>query len=308
MVFLGTPDFAVPSLRRLVEAGAPVKLVVTQPDRPSGRGRKIVASPVKILANGLGIPVYQPERVRDPGVIEKIRSYGFACAAVVAYGQIFPRAFLDLFPLGALNVHASLLPRHRGAAPINRAILSGDEVTGVSIMLLDAGMDTGPVLSRQETRIEAEDSFGSVHDRLSQMGAELLLETLHDWVAGRIVPQPQDVALATDAPPLRKEEFRIDWNLPVKDIINRIRAFDPWPGAYFFLDSKRVKCYRARPSPVEFTGTPGEVTGISENGIIVSGGDRRTLLIGELQMEGQRRMGAGEFVRGRPIPAGSFLE
>ncbi|MEN6437827.1 MAG: methionyl-tRNA formyltransferase [Syntrophobacter sp.] len=308
IVFLGTPDFAVPSLRALVEAGAPVRLVVTQPDRPSGRGRKIISSPVKNLANELGITVYQPEKIRDPGVIEKIGSHGLGCAAVVAYGQIFPRIFLDLFPFGALNVHASLLPRHRGAAPINRAILSGDEVTGVSIMLLDAGMDTGPVLSRRETRIEEEDSFGSVHDRLSRMGAELLVETLHAWVAGRIEPRAQDDSLATDAPPLRKEEFRIDWNLPAKDIINRIRAFDPMPGAYFSFESKRVKCFRARLFPVSVTGAPGEVAGISESGIIVTGGDRRALSIGELQMEGQRRMSAGEFVRGRTVPTGSFLE
>lgn len=308
MIFLGTPDFAVPSLRMLVEAGAPVRLVVTQPDRPSGRGRKIVSSPVKNLANELGIEVYQPERIRDPRVIEEIRSHGLQCAAVVAYGQIFPRAFLDLFPFGALNVHASLLPRHRGAAPINRAILSGDEVTGTSIMLLDAGMDTGPVLSRMETRIEEDDTFGSLHDRLAGMGAELLLETLRSWVAGRIEPRPQDDSLATDAPPLRKEEFRIDWNLPAKDIINRIRAFDPWPGAYFSFESKRVKCFGARPFPVSVPGAPGEVTGISENGIVVTGGDRRALSIGELQMEGQRRMSAGEFARGRAIPAGSLLE
>ena len=309
LVFLGTPDFAVLSLKRLVEAdGAAVRLVVTQPDRPSGRGRRIAQSPVKILATELGIPVYQPERIRGAEVIEKIKSYGVDCAVVVAFGQILPRDFLDAFALGTLNVHASLLPKYRGAAPIHRAILAGDDVTGISIMLLDEGMDTGPVLSQLEVPIGIEDTFAAVHDRLARTGSELLFETLGAWAAGRIGPRAQDETRATYAPPLKKEDFRISWNLPAKDIINRVRAFDPWPGAYFFHQEKRVKGFRARPFAWTGTGGPGEIVGMSESGIIVTGGDRRALSIGELQMEGQRRMGAGEFVRGRPMPAGSFLE
>lgn len=308
IVFLGTPDFAVQSLRALTQAGVPVALVITQPDRPSGRGRKLVHSPVKILATELGIPVYQPERIRGAEVMRTIKSYDVQCAAVVAFGQILPQSFLDALPFGSLNVHASLLPKYRGAAPINRAILAGDDKTGVSIMLLDAGMDTGPVLTQRETAISMEDNFGAVHDRLSQIGAELLLETLYGWIAGRIEPHPQDGSLATNAPPLTKEEFRIDWNLPAKEIINRVRAFDPWPGAYFYLGGKRVKCFLARHFPWIGIGRPGEVAGISEQGIIVAGGDRQAIVIGELQIEGQKRMSAQDFVRGRAVPAGSFLE
>ncbi|MFZ2445418.1 MAG: methionyl-tRNA formyltransferase [Syntrophobacteraceae bacterium] len=308
LVFLGTPEFAVPSLRGLVDAGAPVRLVVTQPDRPSGRGRKLSQPPVKILANELGIPVYQPERIRGAEIIEKIKSFGVDCAVVVAFGQILPQAFLDVFALGALNVHASLLPRHRGAAPIHRAILAGDAFTGISIMLLDAGMDTGPVLSQREISIGGEDIFETVHDRLSRVGAQLLVETLTAWAAGTIEPRVQDDSLATYAPPVKKEELRIDWNLPAKDIINRIRAFDPGPGAYFMFEGKRIKCFRARSFPWTGVGGPGEVGGISESGIIVTGGDRRALSICELQMEGRPRMETSQFVRGRPMPAGSFLE
>lgn len=308
LVFLGTPDFAVPTLRKLIEAGATVRLVITQPDRPRGRGRKVAKSPVKMLAEEMGIPVYQPERIRGEEVMGRIRSFGGKCAVVVAFGQLVPQDFLDSFPLGTLNVHASLLPRLRGAAPIQRAILSGESETGISIMLLDAGMDTGPVLSQWAVPIEPEDNLGTLHDRLAETGAVLLLETLRDWTAGRVNPNAQDERLVTYAPPLQKNELQIHWNLPAKDIINTIRAFDPWPGAYFHYQGKRIKCFEAHSFPWSGEGGPGEVVGMSEAGIIVTGGDRKALSIGELQMEGQRRIGAGEFLRGRPIPAGSFLE
>jgi len=308
IVFLGTPEFAVPSLRKLIEAGVPVRLVVTQPDRPSGRGRKVSPPPVKILAEEAGLPVYQPERVRGDEVMEKIRAWEAECAVVAAFGQILPQRFLDLFALGALNVHASLLPEYRGAAPIQRAILDGRDLTGISIMLLDAGMDTGPVLSREQVPISPGDNFRVVHDRLAEAGAELLLRTLRDWAAQRISPRPQDGSLATYAPPLKKEEMRIDWHLPAKNIINKIRAFDPVPGAYFYLDGKRIKCFRASPFPWSGTGEPGQVAGISESGLIVTCGDRQAVCIGEVHMEGQRRMCAGDFACGRSIPAGTFLE
>ena len=305
---MGTPDFAVPSLRALIEIGAPIRLVITQPDRPSGRGRKISRSPVKILAEDLEIPLYQPQRVRGDEVIDKIRSYQVECAIVVAFGQIVPQQFLDLFPKGTLNVHASLLPKYRGAAPIQRSILMGETLTGISIMQLDAGMDTGPVLSQREVPIYPEDSFGALHDRMAREGASLLLETLSDWTAGRIAPRSQDGTRATYAPPVKKEELRIHWNLPAKDIINRIRAFDPAPGAYFVHGGKRVKCFRAVHFPWTGSGGPGEVAGTSDSGIIVTGGDGQALAVGELQMEGQRRIRANEFICGRSVPAGCFLE
>ena len=298
----------MPSLRRLLESGAEVRLVITQPDRPSGRGRKICDSPVKTLALKAGIPVYQPERIRGGEVIEKIRSYGAQCAVVVAFGQILPQSFLDIFTLGTLNVHGSLLPKYRGAAPIQRAILAGESETGLSIMLLDAGMDTGPVLSQKKVAVGPEDTFGHLFESLADVGAELLLDTLAGWAAGRLKAEIQEEGLVTYAPPIKKEELRIDWNSPAKDIINKVRAFDPAPGAWFLLGGKRVKCFRAVSFPWAVTGTPGEVIGMAESGLIVSGGCGQSFSIGELQAEGQRRIRACEFTRGRPIPVGSFLE
>lgn len=308
LVFMGTPEFAVPSLRRLAEAGAPVRLVVTQPDRPSGRGKKITLSPIKHLAQELGIPVYQPERVRKPEVIDRIRTAGAECAVVVAFGQILPQNLLDVFPLGTLNIHASLLPKYRGAAPIHRAILEGDSQTGISIMLLDAGMDTGPVLSRQAVEVGADETFGELHDRLSAAGADLVVDTLMRWKAGVIAAGRQNDGDATYAPPLRKEEFRLDWAQPARRTVNRIRAFDPQPGAFFTYGGKRVKCFRASLLSMRAAGHGGEVLGLRADGLVVLGGDGQSLVIGELQMEGQRRVAAPEFTRGRPLPPGTRLE
>jgi methionyl-tRNA formyltransferase len=308
IVFLGTPDFAVPSLRKLLESEFEVRLAITQPDRPSGRGRKICESPVKTLAKQAGIPIYQPARVRGAEVIDKIRSYGAQCAVVVAFGQILPQSFLDIFALGTLNVHGSLLPKYRGAAPIQRAILAGESETGVSIMLLDAGMDTGPVLSQRAVAVGAADTFGDVRQNLAREGAALLVDTLADWMAGRLTARAQQESQATYAPPIKKEELRIGWNSPAKDIINKVRAFDPAPGAWFMLGGKRVKCFKAARFPWTTAGTPGEVIGVAETGLVVSGGCGHPLSVAELQMEGQRRMRACEFVCGRSIPVGSFLE
>ncbi|MDR3556040.1 MAG: methionyl-tRNA formyltransferase [Syntrophobacteraceae bacterium] len=309
LVFLGTPDFAVPCLRQLLECKADVRLVITQPDRASGRGRKIHQSAVKKLAIEGGLPVYQPERVRGEEVIETIRSYGAEIAVVAAFGQLLPQSLLDIFPLGSLNIHGSLLPRLRGAAPIQRSILAGEELTGISIMLLDAGLDTGPVLLQKEVSISPEDSFGKVYGELAEKGAELLLEALRDWPAGRLSPLAQDGSLATYAPPISKEELRINWNSAAKDIINQVRAFDPAPGAWFSLGGKRVKCFHAASVSWAAAGGPGEVIGMAEGGgLIVAAGGGGWLCLGELQMEGMRRMSAGQFARGRSIPQGSFLE
>jgi methionyl-tRNA formyltransferase len=308
IVFMGTPDFALPSLKRLAAAGTPIHMVVTQPDRPKGRGKKLSRPPVKVLAEELNIPVYQPESVRAKEAIEHIRSADVECAVVVAYGQILPKVFLDSLDLGALNVHASLLPKHRGAAPIHRSILDGDRATGISIMLLDQGMDTGPVLSRRELPIGEEDTFGTIHDKLAGLGADLLFETLMEWTARRIRPCPQEEALATYAPPIAREELRLDWSQSAQRIVNKVRAFDPWPGAYASCDGRRLKMYKASLLPLRSEGKPGEVLGHSEKGLVVLAGDGQAVCVGELQMEGQRRLLAEVFLRGRPIAAGSLME
>ena len=268
---------------------------------------KVTRSPVKILASELGLPVYQPERVRSAEVIEKIAEAGAECAAVVAFGQILPQRLLDRFPLGTLNVHGSLLPKYRGAAPIQRAILAGETETGISIMLLDAGMDTGPVLAKRAVPIEERDTFGTVHDKLAGLGADLLVEALADWKSGRIAPVAQS-GEATYAPPIKKEEHRISWQSGAACIVNSIRAFDPLPGAYFIHGGKRVKCFDALLFPFSGAGAPGEVIGASRDGLVVLAGDGKAVAIGWMQLEGQRKLGASEFLRGRAIPSGAVLE
>lgn len=308
IIFLGTPEFAVPSLRKLEEAHVPVIAVVTQPDRPSGRGKKLTAPPVKVVAEGLGIPVLQPHRIRASEVIDRLRLYRAECAVVVAYGQLLSQSLLDAFPLGTLNVHASLLPAYRGAAPLQRCLLAGESRTGVTIMLLDAGMDTGPVLSQREVLIGPETTFGALHDEMAQAGAELLVETLGAWRAGRIVPTPQDDARATYAPPLLKSEGRLVWEAPAAQIVNTIRALDPAPGAFGFFREQRLKFFQASLLPWSGAGRAGEIVGCGQKGLVVLGGNGQALTVGALQLEGQRRLPAGEFLRGRLLPVGSLLE
>jgi len=308
LIFLGTPDFALPSLAALARAGAPVRLVVTQPDRPKGRGRKSSPPPVKVLAEELGLPVYQPPRLRDPGALERILSFQGECLAVVAYGQWLPSELLAAHPLGALNVHPSLLPKYRGPAPIQRALLSGDRETGVSIMLLDEGMDTGPVLRQVSVPVEEGDTFGSLHDKLAETGGSLLRETLRDWRAGRVEPAAQEDALAVYAPPVSKEELRLLWSHPARRIVDTVRAFDPWPGAYAVFQGKRIKCFQASLLSWKSEGRPGEVVGLMEEGLVVLGGDGRALAIGRLQKEGHRPLQAEAFWRGSSMSSGVWLE
>lgn len=308
VVFFGTPEFAVPSLTALLNGGAPIRLVVTQPDRPSGRGKKLTSPPVKELAMQHGLSVYQPVRVREASAIETITSVNAECAVVVAYGQLLPAALLDRFPLGAVNVHASLLPLYRGAAPIQRSLLAGERETGVSLMLLDEGMDTGAVLSIRRTLVEEDLSFGALHHRLASLGAELLCDILAAWKAGGIRPEPQDSSQATYAPPIRKDELRLRWDLPARVVANRIRAFDPVPGAYFILGGRRVKCFDATVLPLGGKGRAGEVLGAGEKGLVVQTSDGICLALGSLQLEGQRRLNALDFLRGHPVDSGTILE
>jgi methionyl-tRNA formyltransferase len=308
MVFLGTPDFAVPSLQKLADAGGELRLVVTQPNRAQGRGRKLASPPIKSLAQKLGIPVFQPERLRAADAVERVASVGAECLVVVAYGQLLPQELLDRPPLGAVNVHASMLPYYRGAAPIQRALLAGERSTGISIMLLDAGMDTGPVLQQGALPIDDRDTGGSLHDKLAVLGAELLVSTLELWKAGRTTPVPQNGSLASFAPPLRKEEARMSWSREARHIVNHIRALDPSPGAHCQYQGRRLKCFGASLLPWKGQGRAGEIMGVGDTGLVVLGSDQQALSIASLQLEGHRRLAAGEFLRGHEMPQGTFLE
>ncbi len=229
IVFMGSPEFAVPSLRALRAAGHPIVAAYTQPDRPAGRGRRLLPSPIKIAAEELGIPVFQPASLRRAAAIEELRSLGPELVVVAAYGQILRPAVIEIPRHGVLNVHASLQPRHRGAAPIPAAVLAGDAETGVSIMLIDPGLDTGPVLSRRATAIEDVDTTATLTVRLAQLGAELLIESLPGWLGGSLLAEPQDERLATYSPPLLKEAGAIDWSKPAEKLWREVRAYNPWP-------------------------------------------------------------------------------
>lgn len=244
IVFMGSPDFALPSLRALANAYDVVG-AVTQPDRVSGRGREIKMPPVKTLALELGIPIMQPEKLRAPEAMEQLREWAPDLIVVAAYGQILKTDVLDLPPYGCLNVHASLLPRWRGAAPIHAAILHGDEETGVTIMKMDVGLDTGTMLAKKSIRLTRDDTAGSVTDALSHLGADLLIKILPRWTAGEIQPQAQKDSLATYAPMMKKEEGRLDFTRDVNELERRVRAFNPWPGAFMDFDGAILKVHRA---------------------------------------------------------------
>ncbi len=303
IVFFGTPSFALPTLRGLFEGPDEVVGVVTQPDRQKGRGRKVVLSPVKELALQHGITVLQPERVKEEafrGVVSGLQPDVFV---VVAYGQILPGSLLNIPRYGAVNVHASLLPRYRGAAPIARAILEGEKVTGVTTMALDEGMDTGDILLQAEIRVGDEETCETLHDRLAPLGAQLLLETLEKIKEGNIRPVPQDQSKATDAPPLRKEDGRIDWKKGAAEIDRQVRAFNPWPGAFTKWDDRLLKVLKGKMRERVPSGKPGEVVWVGSDFIEVETG-KDSYLIEEIQMEGKRKMTMREFLSGHSISAG----
>jgi methionyl-tRNA formyltransferase len=245
LVFMGSPDFALPVLRVLAQS-YDVAGVVTQPDRPSGRGRAFKAPAVKSFALELGLPVIQPEKLSESFVLKQLREWNPEIIVVAAFGQILRRDILDLPAYGCINVHASLLPRWRGAAPINAAILAGDEETGVTIMKMDAGLDTGPILARKSIRLARDDTAGSAAEALSRLGAELLIETLPDYISGRLIPRPQPNGGVTLAPMLKKADGRLDFSRPAVELERRVRAMHPWPGAFLDLDGGILKVHRAR--------------------------------------------------------------
>lgn len=300
IVFMGTPEFAVPALRALVDAGHEVSLVVTQPDRVKGRGKRPSPPPVKIAAQELGLAVIQPENMDEPGLIEAIKKAGPDVMAVIAFGFILKREVLSLPRLGCVNAHASLLPRFRGAAPVQWAIAEGEDRTGVTTMLMDEGMDTGDMLMKREVAIDPEETCGSLHDRLAPVAAELMVETLEGLRAGNLAPVPQDNSLATCAPMLKKRDGRIDWSMPARKIALRVRAFDPWPGTFAMLEDKPIKITRAEAEASRSAKAPGVVLVCDKNGILVSCGEG-ALRVLEIQPPGKRRMSACEYLAGHCI-------
>jgi len=306
VLFLGTSAFSCPSLEALLESAHEVIAVVTQPDRPKGRGQKSSPSPVKSLAVAKNLPVLQPERVRDHSSLEVLKSLHPDLMAVVAYGQILSPAVLAIPLRGCMNVHASLLPKFRGAAPIARAIQEGETKTGVTTMLMDAGMDTGPILLTAETDVEESDTLGTLHDRLARMGAHLLLQTLEELEKGTLTPLPQDPSLATYAPKIQKEEGRINWARPARQLFNLVRAFDPWPGAFTVWAGRNLKLFQPRPVEEEAKEAPGTVVQASAAGLRIAT-SHGYLLIRELQLENRPRMAVSEFLRGYPLKPGVQL-
>ena len=297
VVFMGTPVFAVPVLEGLVTQGYNVVGVVTQPDKPAGRGQQVAISPVKSVALARGLPVWQPKGFCRPEAAERLQALQPEVIVVAAYGHLLPPAVLAIPPLGCLNVHASLLPRYRGAAPISAAILAGDAVTGVTIMRLDAGMDTGDVLAQAQLAILPDDTTASLSERLARLGTTLLLATLPRWAAGEIVPQPQAHTQATYTHPVRKEDGQINWHRPAVEIARQVRAYFPWPSAHTTWQGRLLKIWRATARFEGLPGEPGDVVRCNDDLAVVTG--EGILILHELQMEGRRPLPAADFARGQ---------
>lgn len=318
IVFMGTPDFAVPSLRALVEHSYSVIAVVTQPDRPKGRKRTLTPPPVKVEAERLGIPVLQPEKLRHPESLERLLALSPDLIITAAYGQILPKVLLEAPPLRCINVHASLLPRYRGGAPIHRAIMDGEPVTGVTIMYMAEGLDTGDMISSVEVPIEHDDNTGTMHDKLSTAGASLLLKTLPELINGTVQAIPQNDAESTYAPNIAREDEMIDWSRSALNIYNQVRGLNPWPVAFTLWNNSNLKIWKAQLEPPAGATdesskqgapsgiVPGTVLQMTNVGIEVQTGDG-TIWLTEIQPAGKRAMPVSEFSKGSAIPEGAVL-
>ncbi len=309
IVFMGTPEFAVPSLKKLLSSPDRVVAVVTQPDRPRGRGRRLRPSPVKKVAEQAGIEVLQPERASSPEFIEKIRAYAPDLLVVAAYGQILKQELLDVPKIMPINVHGSLLPKYRGAAPIQWAILNGEKETGITIMKMDAGMDTGPILLQKAIPIGDEETFGELYERMAHLGAELLLKAITGLKNGEISPVPQPEEGVSYAPFITKEMCLIDWSKSARELNCLVRALDPAPGAYTFLHGKRLRLYRPfllSGGSSNGTEKPGTVVSAAPNGLVVATG-HGLLGFREVQLAGKKRMDISSFIQGKKIEPGTIL-
>jgi methionyl-tRNA formyltransferase len=311
IIFLGTPEFAVPTLDRIVAAGHTVCLVVTQPDRPKGRKQELIPSPVKAAARRHSIEVYQPERIRNPEAMAHLKKLAPEAMVVVGYGQIIPQSIIDLAPLGIVNVHASLLPELRGAAPIQWSIARGYKRTGVTTMRIDAGLDTGEILLQWETPIGPDETAPELSARLAEAGADLLVRTLADLCAGAIQPRPQDDSQATWAPILKKEDGRIDWSHPAQQIHDLIRGFQPWPGAHTSFRGQSLHLWRSQLVPEERSSDSGGLPPgalLQTHGVYVVAGDGAVLELMEVQLEGRKKMPAEVFANGQRIGSKSLTQ
>ncbi len=309
VVFMGTPEFAVPSLEHLIHNQYQVVAVYTQPDRAAGRGRSLFSSPVKRVAVDCGLPVVQPAHFREAAAVTQLANFHSEAIVVAAYGQILPQEVLDIPAYGCINIHPSLLPEFRGASPIASAILAGKEFTGVSIMLMGSGVDTGPVLARAQVRISTRETTGSLTGKLSLVAAHLLMEVLAGWFRGELVPQPQDEARATYCGVITKEQGEIEWQLPAVEIWRRVRAFSPWPGCYTRWEGRQLKLIEAELLPGEKTLAPGQVVALNNKREMAFGVGTGAGVLGvlRLQLEGKRETLSADFLRGQRQFIGATL-
>ena len=312
VIFMGTPDFSVGTLEAIIEAGHEVVLVVTQPDKPKGRGNEIACSPVKECALAHGIEVFQPVRIKEADNVEYLRKYNPDIIIVVAFGQILPQSILDMAKYGCINVHASLLPKYRGAAPIQWAVINGEEITGVTTMRMDIGVDTGDMIAKREVRLAEDETGGSLFDKLAKVGAQLLVETMEMITDGTAQYIPQDHSVATHTSMITKEFGEIDWSKSAKAIECLIRGLNPWPSAYAFLDTKMLKIWKAAvvkdediPANAE-EKEPGTVVAVTKESIYVKTGDGVLALL-EVQLQGKKRMACDAFLRGYHVEEGVRL-
>ena len=307
IVYMGTPDFAVNPLHALAEAGYEVTGVVTQPDKPKGRGKSMLPTPVKEEALKHGFPVYQPVKVRDPEFLQVLEKLDPDIIVVAAFGQIIPKSILELPKYGCINIHASLLPKYRGAAPIQWAVINGDEITGVTTMRMDVGLDTGDIIAKKQVRIAEDETGGSLFDKLAAVGAELCVETMQMLENKTATFTPQDNEASTHTKMISKELGDIDWKKPAVEIERLIRGLNPWPSAYTHLDNKAFKIWKARVVETDGAYAPGCICKVGKNMMVVQTGEGGLELL-EVQLAGKKRMDAGSFLRGYPVAEGSFLQ
>ena len=306
VIFMGTPDFAVETLEAVIKAGHEVALVVTQPDKPKGRGNAMQASPVKECALAHGIEVYQPKKIREQECVDYLEGFGADIFVVAAFGQILSQALLDMPKYGCINVHASLLPKYRGAAPIQWAVINGEQTTGVTIQQMDIGIDTGDIIAQEELTLAADETGGSLFDKLAAVGASLCVKAMEQIASGTATRTPQDESAATHTSMIRKDFGHIDWNKSAKEIERLIRGLNPWPSAYTHLDGKTLKIWKATVKDSESGEKPGCIVDVTKDAILVQTGEG-VLQLDEIQLEGKKRMACDAFLRGYHIEKGGYF-